>query len=514
MPAVEPLLPIATSRAHRRRWWILGTLCLSMLVVGLDATVLNVALTPIAESLRASTGQLQWIVNGFVLAFAVCLIPAGVLGDRIGRRRVLTAGLTVFVLASAAAAFTRTPAQLITARAVMGLGAAAVMPLALSIIPTVFGAAERRRAVAMTTVAMGLGMPLGPLIGGALLNHFWWGSTLLINVPLVAVALVAGLIVIPDSRETARRPLDPAGLVLSAVGFTALVYGIVRAPTAGWGSAVTLICLGVAVLTLAAFVAVERRAMAPIASRELLRTPLFVWPTVAIALASFVLLGLIFVVPQYLQAVRGLDALATGVRLMPLMVALVIGSGLAARAERRLSIRVLICLGLVVTAAGCVLLLWVGVDTGYPLLFCGLFVVGFGFGLSMPPAMDAMLGSLPADSESTATALNNAVKQLAGALGVALLGSLLSSAYLAGVTGAAASVPPAAAAAVRGSVQGAAAVADQLGGTAGVDLRQAAGTAFVTGMHHVTLACALVALATAALLAVALPAGPPAANLQ
>lgn len=507
MSTVEPLIPAPTNPAYRRRWWILGALCLSMLVVGLDATVLNVALTPIADSLHAGTAQLQWIVNGYVLAFAVCLIPAGVLGDRFGRRKILSAGLMLFVLASGAAAFTTTPAQLIAARAVMGVGAAAVMPLALSIIPTVFTAGERRKAVALVTVAVGLGMPLGPLLGGVLLDHFWWGSTMLINVPIVAVALIAGLILIPDSRESTRRPLDLAGLLLSAIGFTALTYGIVSAPTSGWGSAVTLTCLGLALVTLSALVLVERRASAPIASRQLLRTPLFLWPTVAIALASFVLLGLIFVVPQYLQAVRGLDALTTGVRLMPVMVALVIGSGLAGRAGRLLSMRSMICLGLAVTAGGYLLLLRVDIDTGYPVLFWGLAVVGFGFGLSVPPAMDAMLGALPADQESTATALNNAVKQLAGALGVALLGSLLSAAHLTGVRDAAATLSPSAADAVRGSVQGAMAVAGQLGGAAGAELNRTASTAFVTGMQHVNLACALVALATAGLLAFVLPAG-------
>lgn len=501
---VAPLGVVRTPRGHPRRWWILAALSLSMLVVGLDGTVLNVALSPISDALAASTSDLQWVVNGYLLALAVLLIPAGVLGDRLGRKRTLAAGLVLFAIASAAAAWTRSPTELIAARALMGVGAAAIMPLALSIVPTVFSAEERRKAVAVVTAALGLGMPLGPLVAGWLLAHFWWGSTLLINVPIVVIALVAVLVLIPHSRVSPTRPLDGAGVALSALGFTALVYGVVSAPTDGWGSPVVVGSLAAAVALLGSLVLVERRAVAPIASRAVVANATFVWSTVAIALASFVLLGLIFLVPQYLQAVRGIDALGTGLRLMPAMVALVVGSAAASRAQRWFGVRALICLGLMVTAVGFALLLAVTTTSEYRTLFWGLATVGCGFGVSMPPAMDAMLGALPGDQESTGVALNNAVKQLAGALGVALLGSLVSSAYLAGVLGATASLPAPGGDIARGSVQGAVAVARRLGGS-GEPLRIAAQSAFVNGMHHASLACVIVSLASAVLVAVAMP---------
>ncbi len=501
-PATTSATP---SRSHPRRWWILAALCLSMLVVGLDGTVLNVALTDIASALHATTGQLQWVVNGYLVTLAVLLIPAGVLGDRWGRGRVLALGLTLFVVASAVAAWSTSPGQLIAARAVMGAGAAAVMPLSLSIIPTVFAPDERRKAVAIVTAALGLGMPFGPLLAGWLLDHFWWGSTLLINVPVVAVALVAGLLLIPNTRATNPARLDLPGVLLSASGLTALVYGVISGPDEGWTSPVVLGCLVGAVVLLGALVWVERRSPAPLVDRRLATRPMFVWPTVSIALSSFALLGLIFVVPQYLQAVRGLDAMATGLRLMPVMVALVVGSGIAGRLDRAAGMRATICLGLVVTAGGFALLLPVSVTSGDGLLLAGLAVVGFGFGLSVPPAMDAMLGALPAEQESTGTALNTAAKQLAGAFGVALLGTVVSSAFGSGVRGPASALPDAARSVAEGSVQGAMAIAQRVPAAVGEPLREAAGTAYVTGMHHALLVCAAVCLAAAGLLWVALP---------
>lgn len=495
----------AVSASHPHRWWVLVALSLSLLVVGLDATVLNVALADISRALGASTTALQWIVNGYALASAALLIPAGVLGDRLGRRRVLACGLALFLIASAAAAFSTATGPLIVARTVMGIGAAAVFPLSLSIIPTVFGADERPRAVATVTAAMGIGMPLGPILGGWLLDHFWWGSTMLVNLPTVGIALVAVARLVPRSRDESHAHLDLAGMALVVTGLAVLIFGIIQGPVDGWDSPRVLGALASGALLLAAFAVVEGRAAEPVVDRMLLRTRLFIWPTAATALVSFVMLGLMFTVPLYLQVVQGRTAFQTGLALMPTMVCLVAGAGVAAVALPRLGLRILVVVGVLVAGLGFLPLASLGPHDGYLRLFLALSAIGFGFGLSMSPATDAVLGSLPEGRESTGTALNLSVKQLGGVFGVAVLGALLTAAYRAGVTTATTHLPPSIAEAAQGSVAGAHAAAAQLPTAVGTALRSSADLAFVAGLHRIALVCCVTALVVAALMAVTLP---------
>jgi EmrB/QacA subfamily drug resistance transporter len=489
---------------YRRRWWILGALCLSLLVVGLDVTVLNVALTRIATTLGASTTQLQWIVNSYVLTYAMLMVPAGVLGDRIGRSKVLGAGLSVFIVASAVGAWVQSPGALIAVRTALGMAAAAVFPVAVSILPTVFPPEQRRTAIAVVAATMGIGLPLGPLVGGWLLDHFWWGSTLVFNIPIMLAALVAGVLLIPDSRDPAPRPLDLPGLVLSGSGLAALVYGIIQAPVSGWSDPPVVATIALGLVLLAAFAVAERRSAAPLAEPTLLRAPLFLWPTVAMALAAFVALGLIFMVPIYLQAVRGADALGTGIRLMPLMAGLLVGSAFGSAGQHRLGLRATVATGFVVLAAGFVLMLQVSPTTGYDALWPALVVIGLGFGTVMPPAGDAMLGSLAAGRESTGTALSFAVRQVGGAFGVAVLGSLVTAGYRGGITASSETLPAPLAAAVRDSVAAAAAIAERLG-PAGQAIHRAAAEAYVAGMHHASVAGALTAIGAAVLMVKTLP---------
>lgn len=489
---------------HPRRWWILAALALSLLVVGLDATVLNVALSDISRALGASTTELQWIVNGYSLTSAVLLIPAGLLGDRLGRRRVLAVGLAIFVAASAAGAFAQNPSELIAARTVMGIGAAAVFPLALSIIPTVFAPSQRSKAVAVMTAAMGVGMPLGPLVGGWLLDNFWWGSTLLFNVPTVAVALAAGLALIPDTRDASPRRVNLFGLGLTVAGLTGIVYGITQVPIDGWGSASTLVPLCGGVALLVAFGVVESRSREPLLDRRLIGSPLFVWPTVATALTSFVMMGLLFAIPLYLQAYVGDSALTTGLKLMPMMLTLVVGSGVSTRLGSRLGLRVIVPAGILISSVGFLALLGITPSSDYWPLFATLAITGFGFGLAMPPAMTAMLDSLPDGVQSTGTALNLSVRQTVGALGVAVLGSILTAAYRAGMDAPTAHLPGAAASAARDSLGGAVAVASRLG-PAGGALRDAAGSAYLDGVHGVSLVCFAAAIVIAVMMAIVLP---------
>lgn len=482
-----------------RRWWILAALALPLLVVGLDATVLNVALSDISRALGASTTELQWIVNGYTLTSAVLLIPAGMLGDRIGRRTVLAGGLAVFVVASAIGAFATTPAELIAARTVMGIGSAAVFPLSMSIIPTVFAPEDRGKAVAAVTAAMGIGMPLGPLVGGWLLDNYWWGSTLLINVPTVAVALIAGFVLIPNSKDSGGSRFDLTGMLLTVAGLAGIVYGVTQVPVDGWGSWSVLGPLVGGTALLVAFAFVERRAAAPLLDRRIVRNPMFVWPTVATALTSFVMMGLLFALPLYMQAFLGDSALMTGVKLLPMMGALVIGSVIGTRFAPTLGLRAVVSVGIGVSAVGFVILLFLTPTSDYWPLFSALVVTGFGFGVAMPPATTAMLDSLPDGIQSTGTAVNLSVKQTVGALGVAVLGSILTAAYRAGMDAPTAHLPATAADAARASLGGAIAVASRLG-PAGSALKSAAGTAYLDGVHLVSV----VSLAAAVLIAVAM----------
>jgi EmrB/QacA subfamily drug resistance transporter len=481
------------------RWWALGVLCLAVLVVGLDITVLNVALPTIAASLHASTAQLQWIVDSYVLAFAGAMLPAGLLGDRWGRRRMLLAGMALFGAASAWSAFSGSIAELIAARAAMGVGAATIMPLAIAYVPAMFSPADRPRAIGLITVAVAIGLPLGPIVGGALLGSFAWSSVFWINVPLIAVALIAGSLLLRDARPAVPRPADVAGTVLGAASVVALVFAVVHAPERGWLASATLGLLAGAVALGIALVAWERRAAAPLVDPRLLANPRFVWGTVAGVAVSFALYGLLFVVPQFLQSVHGHDALGTGLRLAPLMAGLLLGGGAASRLDRAFGTTTSVTGGLMLLASGLAWLATVSATTAYEAIAAALAVCGAGVGAAMAPAMDAVLAELPDDEASTGAAINNTLRQVGGALGVAVLGSLLAAIYTSELAPSLRGLPSSAAEAARESVVGAVGAAGELGPGGGEALRRAAGEAFTAGMSGVLLACAvLVAFAAIA----------------
>jgi EmrB/QacA subfamily drug resistance transporter len=490
-----------------KRWWALVPIGLSMVVVGLDTTVLNVALPTLAVDLGASTGDLQWIVDAYVLVLAALMLPVGALGDRHGRRRWLVGGLLVFGSASALAAWADSTATLIAARALMGLGAAALTTLGLSIIPALFPPAERARAVGVATVGIFLGLPIGPLLGGWLLDHFWWGSIFLINVPVAALAAVGLLVLVPESRTATARRADPAGGLLSVAGLAALVYGVIQVPQVGWTDLRTVAGLACGAALLVVFGLVERAIPEPMLNLRLFREQRFALATAALTLVSIALFGLLFVIPQYLQAVAGQDAFGTGLRLLPMVLALAAGGGVADRLAARYGQRALIAAGLGVVAAGFGLGSLVGVDTPYAELAAALAVIGFGFGLALPTSVDVVLGELPGDQAGAGVAVVTSLRMVAGALGVAVLPSVIAAGYHDRVAAAAAGLPEPAAAAATDSVAGAAAVADRLG-PAGDALRATAYSAFTDGMSLVLLASAGVTVLAAALVAAFLPGRP------
>ncbi|QMU75126.1 MFS transporter [Streptacidiphilus sp. PB12-B1b] len=499
-PVPPPTPPTAGPPAVPRRWWALGAICLSVLVLGFDGTILNVALPDMAVQLHAGTNQLQWIVDAYLVVFAAAMLPAGLLGDRFGRRRLLIAGLTLFGAASLVGTLTDSAATLIAVRAVMGLGAAFIMPLGMSIIPSLFPPAERARAVAVMTAGMAVGMPLGPILGGLLLTHFWWGSIFLINIPLIAVGIVALLLLVPESRNPAVPRVDAPSAVLGVGGLAALTYGIIQGPTDGWGSAQVVGSLVAAVLLLAGLVLRERTQSDPMLDLTLLRNPVYRWNTLATVLITFVLMGALFVLPQYLQSVLGYSALGTGVRLMPLMGGLLVAARISERLVARFAVRGVVTGGLLLVAAAMFLGSRTGLGDGYGWTALWLSILGLGMGFTMVPAMGAAMAVLPAERAGVGSGLLQTLRQCASAIGVALLGSLLLSSYTDRLhTG---GLSAAAAHTARGSVSAAQAVAEQLHDTA---LAASAHSAFVHGMTMVLLICGIAAALSALLIAVRMP---------
>jgi EmrB/QacA subfamily drug resistance transporter len=483
-----------------RRWWALGAICLSVLVLGFDGTILNVALPDMAVQLHAGTSQLQWIVDAYLVVFAAAMLPAGLLGDRFGRRRLLIAGLTLFAAASLVGTLTDSAATLIAVRAVMGLGAAFIMPLAMSIIPSLFPPAERARAVAVMTAGMAVGMPLGPILGGLLLTHFWWGSIFLINVPLIAVGIVALLLLVPESRNPAVPKVDTLSAMLGVGGLAALTYGIIQGPTDGWGSAQVVGCLVAAVLLIAGLIVRERTQPDPMLDVTLLRNPVYRWNAVAAVLITFVLMGALFVLPQYLQSVLGNSALGTGIRLMPLMGGLLIAARVSERLVARIAVRGVVTGGLLLVAVAMFLGARTTVGDGYGWTALWLSFLGLGMGFTMVPAMGAAMAVLPAERAGVGSGLLQTLRQCASAIGVALLGSLLLGIYTGRLHTEV--LPASAAHTARGSVSAAQAVADQLHDTA---LAASAHSAFVHGMTTVLLVCGIAAALSALLTAARMP---------
>ncbi|HEV2785450.1 MAG TPA: MFS transporter, partial [Solirubrobacteraceae bacterium] len=453
--------------AYRRRWWTLAVLSLSLIVISLDNTVLNVALPSLRADLGASGTDLQWIVDSYMLVFAGLLLTAGALGDRFGRRRALTGGLVVFGVGSGLAALAQDPAALIASRALMGVGAAFIMPSTLSILTHVFPREERAKAIGIWAALAGLGIAIGPVAGGWLLEHGDWHLVFVVNLPFVVGALTAGRFLVPESRDPGQARLDPLGAVLSTAALSTLLYAIIDAPQRGWTDPLVLTALGVATALGALFIWWERRAAQPMIDLSLLRNPRFSGASSAIALLFFALFGFMFLVTQYLQSVLGYDALEAGVRMLPVAAGLVIASGLSSKLQHVLGTKALVSGGLVVVAAAMVWLSGADAQTGFGALGSAIALLGFGIGMAMAPATDSVMGSVPADHASVGSAVNDATRLVGGALGVAVLGSLLAGDYRDGMQETVQALPAPAADAASGSIGGALEIASRLGGSTG-----------------------------------------------
>ncbi|WP_156025429.1 MFS transporter [Thermogemmatispora carboxidivorans] len=474
---------------NERRWWIFAVVCLSLLAIDMDNTILNVALPTLARALGAGESQLQWFVDAYTLVFAGLLLTAGSLSDRYGRRLILMVGQLLFVAGSLWAALSGSANLLIAARAVMGLGAALIMPSTLSIIAAVFSGPERGRAIGAWSGLTGLGLIIGPVIGGWLLDHFAWGSIFLINLPVILVALVGALLIIPESRDPEQAHLDLLGVLLSIGGLGALVWGLIEAPTRGWGDWQILGALALALLLLLAFAVWEIHTSKPMLDVRLFRNPRFSVSSLTLTLFSFIAFGTLLLLTQYLQFVLGQTPLQAGVALMPLVPTLVIGSVVAPRLSERIGIKLPVSGGLFITAGGAALLTVVNWSSGYGLVALVLLVTGLGLGLAAAPAATAIMDALPVARAGVGSAVNDTTRQVGGALGIAVLGSVLSSFYRGALDGQDQinRLPLALADAVRDSIGKALLAAEQVPLPARGVLIETARRAFIEALNHSAL---------------------------
>lgn len=472
---------------HPRRWAILGVLILALFGITLDNTVLTVALPTLARDLSASTSQLQWMVDAYILVFAGLLLVAGALSDRFGRRLVLVAGLGLFGLGAALAPFVNGAEQLIFLRGFMGLGAALAMPSTLSIVADVFAADERPKAIAVWSGVSALGFVVGPIVGGLLLERFAWPAVFIVNIPFALIGIAATLLVVPESKAPGRVPLDPIGALISVVGLVALVYGIIEGPSQGWSSPQIVGSLTMAAVLAIVFVVWERHLEHPMLDVNLFRDRRFSAASISVTLSFFALTGVLFFITLYLQEVRGLSALDTGIRFIAIALGIVIASPVSVRLTTRHGARLVTALGLALVAAAMGLVATIGVATGDMQIVAIIFVGALGMGLSMTPATDAILGALPAEKFGVGSAVNDTTRQVGSALGIAILGSVFASSFAEHMTTLGSELPADTANVVRDSFAGAAAVAAQVGGPQGQAILSTAKSAFVDAMSVTSL---------------------------
>ena len=473
---------ISAEQKYQRRWWTLGVLSLSLVIIGLDNTILNVALPTLQRELGASASELQWMVNSYVLVFAGLLLTMGAIGDRFGRARTLFTGLVVFGLASVYAAFTTSAAELIGARALMGVGGAMIMPATLSIITDVFPREERGKAIGIWAAVAGLGIGLGPIVGGLLLENYFWGAVFLVNIPVVIAALILGYFFVPASRDPEATPLDLKGAFTSFVAVTALVFGIIEGPARGWSSTIVIASFAVAAVFGAVFIWIERREEYPMLNLDYFRNPRFSGGATAISIAFFSLFGVIFLLTQYLQFVLGYSALEAGVRTAPVAVGMVIGSAMSPRLVEKFGTTKVVAFGLFVLAATLTGFTFFGVATGYGVILLAIIAMTYGMGNIMAPSTDSVMGAVPVAKAGVGSATNDVTRQVAGAIGVAVIGSVFNSAYQANMEPAVAQLPPDAAGAASNSIGAALQVASQLPAQAGEALALASRQGFVDAM--------------------------------
>jgi EmrB/QacA subfamily drug resistance transporter len=489
------------------RWAALAVLCLAVITINVATTITNIALPTLVDELDASTTDLLWIVDAFNLAFAALVLAAGSLSDRFGRKEALLGGLALYVVASLAGAFATTSGQLIATRAVAGVAAAVIFPTTLSIIANVFAdRAERARAIGLWGASTGLAVAVGPIVGGALLETWWWGATLLFCAGLGTLALVLTLRLVPTSRDPSTPPLDVRGLVLSTMALGLLIHTIIQAPERGWGSATTLAAFAVTAVLLAVFVAVERRVRIPMLDVRLFTNLRFTAASAAVTFAFFALFGFIFLITQYFQFVKDYGPLEAGLRQLPVALSVAATSVTGAVLAVRVGTKAVVTGGLLLLTAAYAWISTGSAETSYLEIAGQMVLLGSGMGLTSAPATEAIMGVVPAAKAGIGSAVNDATRELGGTLGVAVIGSVALSLYRDAIDGA--GLPAPVTEQAQESVGAAYAIAGRTGDGA---LVQTAQQGFLDGLQAGCLVAAGVALVGALLVAMWLPSHPTAA---
>ena len=495
-----------TTSSGSRRWWALGAVCLGVLAVGVDGTVLSVALPTLSKALNASESDLQWFTSLYFLVMAASMLPAGLLGDRYGRKLVMLIALGLFGLGSAGSAFSTSVVEFLAARVLMGMAGAGVIVMAITALTVLFPAKERPKAVGVWAAASFISFPIGPILGGWMLTDFWWGWVFLINVPIALVGLTALIALVPETRAAERPGIDVLGIAASAAGLVTLTYGLIQAGENGWGDigAVLLMVVGVAVLV--GFLFWERRLSRrpggqPLLDMTLFDSASFTWGVILAALPLLAMISILFALPQYFQGVVGTNAMGSGLRLLPMIAGLMLGAVPAARAVQLVGAKVVVAVGFFLLAAGLVVGGMTGLGSSGLFAAAWMFVAGVGVGMAMATATSAALVELSQERSGVGGAVLQAVSKIGGPMGTAILGSVLSVGYLAGLH--LAGLPATTAAAVRESVFGGVAVADRLGSAT---LLASVRTSFVHGMDTALLVAAAIAGGGVVITLVFLPA--------
>lgn len=417
-----------------RRWWALAVLSGSLLVISLDNTILNVAIPSLVRDLNASTSQLQWIIDGYTLVFAGLLLTAGAMGDRFGRKGALQLGLFIFGLASMASGLAGTANQLIITRSLMGIGGALIMPSTLSLLTNIFhDPRERAKAIGVWAAVAGASGALGPVVGGLLLKWFSWHAVFFVNVPLIAILLLAGKMLLPKSRAEVAERLDPVGAVLSMVGLVLVLWAVIESPTSGLTDTTVVTVFGIGAVVVAVFIVWELRIDHPMLDMHFFRNPRFTAANIAVTLVYFAMFGQMFVMNQYTQVVLGYSPLEAGLRMMPMSLVMICVAPMAPRLVYRIGTKVVVGGGLVISSIGVFIVSTVPTTDGYPHLLAGIIILAFGMGCVMAPATESIMGSLPREKAGVGSAMNDTTRQMGGALGVAVIGSILAAIYRPGV---------------------------------------------------------------------------------
>ena len=508
-----PSRPDATDQAavaHARRWWTLAVLCLSVLIIFVGNSSLNVAIPTFSRVLHATNSELQWVIAAYSLVFAGLLFTTGAIGDRFGRKGALQLGLVGFLGSCLLATASNSMGQLIACRALMGVSAALIMPSTLSILVNVFPGAERSKAIAIWAATTGAASMVGPLASGWLLGHFWYGSVFLVNVPIIVLALVGGWFLLPKSRDPQEHKLDLMGALLSTVGISSLVYGLIEAPDAGWLSLTALSAFCVAFVVLAIFVRWELRVDEPMLDMSFFRNRAFSIGSSGMILIFLSLLGVTFLISQYFQLVLGFSPLGAALRFVPPALVMVVVSTITPRITSRFGVARVVAAGMTIMATGLLMFRGIELHTRYSYVLSALLLMVAGLALCMSPMTASIMSAVPARRAGAGSSMNDATRELGAALGVAVLGSLAASHFASALHDRVAKLPAALQGTARSSLSGALLAATKLPGASGRAFAASADQAFIGGVHFAVTAGAILALIAAVLVLRYLPARLPA----